>query len=44
MPGYGYYEYRPLPIKALHDTPRHYTYRRKLEAKWRDKGYAVRFA
>lgn len=39
-----YSEYRPRPVKVLHGIPRHETHRRKLEAKWRRKGYSVRFA
>jgi hypothetical protein len=34
----------PLRLKTLHGIPRHETYRSKLRAKWRRKGYEVRFA
>jgi hypothetical protein len=42
MPG-EHSVYKARPIKVLHGIPRHYTYRLKLEAKWRRKGYSVRF-
>lgn len=44
MPDCNVYEYRALPVKVLHGIQRHETYRVKLEAKWRRKGYSVRFA
>jgi hypothetical protein len=31
-------------VKVLYGIPRHETYRSKLRAKWRRKGYEVRFA
>lgn len=43
MPGLGG-GYTKFPTKTLRRIPNHVTYRAKLEAKWRRKGYIVVFA
>lgn len=43
MPACNVYEYRQRPVVVLHGVPCHNAYRLKLEAKWRRKGYCVRF-
>lgn len=43
MPDGNCYRYRQLPERRLAGIPNHWTYRAKLERKWRRRGYAVRF-